>query len=63
MQININVQMLLIEVIFMENCDCVYYVVMMDLYIVVVLGIDEIYVFVDDLIVVYGDWLLGWLYC
>lgn len=55
--------MLLIEVIFMENCDCVYYVVMMDLYIVVVLGIDEIYVFVDDLIVVYGDWLSGWLYC
>lgn len=63
MQININVQMLFMQVIFIENCDYVYYVMMMDLYIVVVLGIEEIYVLVDDLIVSYGDWLLVWLYC
>ena len=62
MQTNINVQTLLTEAILTENRDRVYYAAMMDPHTAAVLGIDEIYALVDDLIAAHGDWLPGWLH-
>lgn len=58
MQTNINVQTLLTEAILTENRDYVYYATMMDPHTAAVLGIEEIYALVDDLIASHGDWLL-----
>ncbi len=57
MQTNINVQTLLTEAILTENRDRVYHAAMMDPHTAAVLGIDEIYALVDDLIAAHGDWL------
>ncbi|TXS97128.1 alpha-galactosidase, partial [Escherichia coli] len=62
MQTNINVQTLLTEAILTENRDRVYHAAMMDPHTAAVLGIDEIYALVDDLIAAHGDWLPGWLH-
>ena len=61
-QTNINVQTLLTEAILTENRDRVYHAAMMDPHTAAVLGIDEIYALVDDLIAAHGDWLPGWLH-
>ncbi len=57
MQTNINVQTLLTEAILTENRDRVYHAAMMDPHTAAVLGIEEIYALVDDLIAAHGDWL------
>ncbi|XNM53012.1 hypothetical protein ACLK2I_22780 [Escherichia coli] len=44
------------------NRDRVYHAAMMDPHTAAVLGIDEIYALVDDLIAAHGDWLPGWLH-
>ncbi|MDF7758810.1 alpha-glucosidase/alpha-galactosidase [Kosakonia cowanii] len=62
MQTNINVQTLLTEAVLTENRDYVYYAALMDPHTAAVLGIDEIYALVDDLIASHGDWLPGWLH-
>lgn len=62
MQTNINVQTLLTEAILTENRDRVYHAAMMDPHTAAVLGIDEIYALVDDLIAAHGDWLPCWLH-
>ena len=62
MQTNINVQTLLTEAILTENRDYVYYATMMDPHTAAVLGIEEIYALVDDLIASHGDWLPAWLH-
>ena len=62
MQTNINVQTLLTEAILTENKDYVYYATLMDPHTAAVLGIDEIYALVDDLIASHGDWLPAWLH-
>ncbi|MEB1055982.1 MULTISPECIES: alpha-galactosidase [Citrobacter freundii complex] len=62
MQTNINVQTLLTEAILTENRDRVYHAVMMDPHTAAVLGIEEIYALVDDLIASHGDWLPAWLH-
>ena len=61
MQTNINVQTLLTQAILTENRDYVYYATMMDPHTAAVLGIEEIYALVDDLIASHGDWLPAWL--
>ncbi len=61
MQTNINVQTLLTEAILTENRDRVYHAAMMDPHTAAVLGIEEIYALVDDLIAAHGDWLPAWL--
>ncbi|MBS8837898.1 alpha-glucosidase/alpha-galactosidase, partial [Escherichia coli] len=50
------------EAILTENRDRVYHAAMMDPHTAAVLGIDEIYALVDDLIAAHGDWLPGWLH-
>ncbi|OMQ19915.1 MULTISPECIES: alpha-glucosidase/alpha-galactosidase [Serratia] len=62
MQTNINVQTLLTEAILSENKEYVYYAAMMDPHTAAVLGIEEIYALVDDLIAAHGDWLPAWLH-
>ncbi len=62
MQTNINVQTLLTQAILTENRDYVYYATMMDPHTAAVLGIEEIYALVDDLIASHGDWLPAWLH-
>jgi len=62
MQTNINVQMLLTEAILTENRDRVYHAAMLDPHTAAVLGIEEIYALVDDLIAAHGDWLPAWLH-
>ena len=62
MQTNINVQALLTEAILTENKEYVYYATMMDPHTAAVLGIEEIYALVDDLIAAHGDWLPAWLH-
>nr|VUD23402.1 Alpha-galactosidase [Salmonella sp. NCTC 7297] len=54
MQTNINVQTLLTEAILTENRDRVYHAAMMDPHTAAVLGIEEIYALVDDLIAAHG---------
>lgn len=62
MQTNINVQTLLTEAILTENKEYVYYAAMMDPHTAAVLGIEEIYALVDELIAAHGDWLPTWLH-
>jgi len=62
MQTNINVQTLLTEAILTENRESVYHAAMLDPHTAAVLGIDEIYALVDDLITSHGSWLPDWLY-
>ena len=62
MQTNINVQTLLTEAILTENRDRVYHAAMMDPHTAAVLGIEEIYALVDDLIDAHGEWLPAWLH-
>lgn len=62
MQTNINVQTLLTEAILTENKQRVYHAAMLDPHTSAVLGIDEIYSLMDDLIASHGDWLPDWLH-
>jgi len=62
MQTNVNVQTLLTEAILTENRDRVYHAAMLDPHTAAVLGIEEIYALVDDLIASHGDWLPAWLH-
>lgn len=62
MQTNINVQTLLTEAILTENKDRVYHAAMLDPHTAAVLGIEEIYALVDDLIESHGNWLPDWLH-
>lgn len=62
MQTNINVQTLLTEAILTENRDRVYHAALLDPHTAAVLGIDEIYALVDDLIASHGDWLPAWVH-
>ncbi|KXF82989.1 alpha-glucosidase/alpha-galactosidase [Enterovibrio coralii] len=61
MQTNVNVQTLLTEAILTENRDRVYHAAMLDPHTAAVLGIEEIYALVDDLIESHGDWLPAWV--
>lgn len=62
MQTNINVQALLTEAILTENPDRVYHAALLDPHTAAVLGIDEIYALVDDLIAAHGEWLPAWVH-
>ena len=62
MQTNINVQTLLTEAILTENRESVYHAAMLDPHTAAVLGIEEIYALVDDLIASHGSWLPDWLH-
>ncbi|MGF1702356.1 alpha-glucosidase/alpha-galactosidase [Photobacterium makurazakiensis] len=62
MQTNINVQTLLTEAILTENRDRIYHAAMLDPHTAAVLGIDEIYALVDELIDAHQDWLPKWIY-
>lgn len=62
MQTNINVQTLVTEAILTENKERVYHAAMLDPHTAAVLGIDEIYNLVDDLISAHGNWLPAWLH-
>ncbi|MDV6249808.1 alpha-glucosidase/alpha-galactosidase [Vibrio sp. EA2] len=62
MQTNINVQTLLTEAILTENRERVYHAAMLDPHTAAVLGIEEIYALVDDLIESHGSWLPDWLH-
>ncbi|MDD1780462.1 alpha-glucosidase/alpha-galactosidase [Enterovibrio sp. ZSDZ35] len=62
MQTNVNVQTLLTEAILTENRDRIYHAAMMDPHTAAVLGIEEIYALVDDLIQSHGDWLPAWVH-
>ena len=61
MQTNINVQTLLTEAILTENRDRIYHAAMLDPHTATVLGIDEIYALVDELIEAQQDWLPSWI--
>ncbi|MGG5575364.1 alpha-glucosidase/alpha-galactosidase [Vibrio diazotrophicus] len=62
MQTNINVQTLLTEAILTENKERVYHAAMLDPHTAAVLGIEEIYALIDDLITSHGSWLPDWLH-
>ena len=49
------------KAILSENRDYVYYATMMDPHTAAVLGIEEIYALVDDLIASHGEWLPEWV--
>ncbi|CDT15288.1 alpha-glucosidase/alpha-galactosidase [Vibrio coralliirubri] len=61
MQTNINVQTLLTEAILTENRDRIYHAAMLDPHTAAVLGIEEIYALVDDLIEAHEGWLPEWV--
>ncbi|MDT1800333.1 alpha-glucosidase/alpha-galactosidase, partial [Salmonella enterica subsp. enterica serovar Oslo] len=61
MQTNINVQTLLTEAILTDNRDRVFHAAMMVHHSAAVLGIEEIYALVYDLIAAHGEWLPSWL--
>lgn len=62
MQTNINVQTLLTEAILTENKERVYHAALLDPHTSAVLGIEEIYALIDDLIQAHGNWLPQWLH-
>lgn len=62
MQTNINVQTLLTEAILTENRDRIYHAAMLDPHTAAVLGLEEIYALVDDLIKAHEGWLPTWVY-
>ncbi|MGY3688123.1 alpha-galactosidase [Vibrio coralliilyticus] len=62
MQTNVNVQTLLTEAILTENRERIYHAAMLDPHTAAVLGIDEIYALVDDLIEAHKGWLPEWVY-
>ncbi|PSU50528.1 alpha-glucosidase/alpha-galactosidase [Photobacterium frigidiphilum] len=61
MQTNINVQTLLTEAILTENRDRIYHAAMLDPHTAAVLGLEEIYALVDDLIEAHEGWLPAWV--
>lgn len=61
MQTNINVQRLTTEAILTQNRDRIYHAAMLDPHTAAVLGIEEIYSLVDELLVAHKDWLPGWI--
>ncbi|KHT62670.1 alpha-galactosidase [Photobacterium gaetbulicola] len=61
MQTNINVQTLLTEAILTENRERIYHAAMLDPHTAAVLGIEEIYALVDELIEAQQDWLPAWI--
>ena len=62
MQTNVNVQTLLTEAILTENRDRIYHAAMLDPHTAAVLGLEEIYALVDELIAAHGDWLPEWVH-
>ncbi|PSW22277.1 alpha-glucosidase/alpha-galactosidase [Photobacterium sanctipauli] len=62
MQTNINVQTLLTEAILTENRERIYHAAMLDPHTAAVLGIEEIYALVDELIDAHQGWLPEWIY-
>jgi len=62
MQTNINVQTLLTEAILTENRDRIYHAAMLDPHTAAVLGLEEIYALVDDLIEAHEGWLPAWVH-
>ncbi len=62
MQTNVNVQTLVTEAILNEDKNSVYYAALVDPHTSAVLGIEEIYDLIDDLIKEHGDWLPKWLH-
>ncbi len=61
MQTNINVQTLLTEAILTENRERIYHAAMLDPHTAAVLGLEEIYALVDDLIDAHEGWLPEWV--
>ncbi|WP_108652798.1 alpha-glucosidase/alpha-galactosidase [Dongshaea marina] len=61
MQTNINVQTLLTEAILTENRERIYHAAMLDPHTAAVLGIEEIYALVDELISAHEGWLPDWV--
>lgn len=62
MQTNINVQTLLTEAILTENRERIYHAALLDPHTAAVLGLEEIYALVDELIEAHGDWLPTWVH-
>ena len=62
MQTNINVQTLLTEAILTENRERIYHAALLDPHTAAVLGLDEIYALVDDLIDAHEGWLPAWVH-
>ncbi|EGK0962760.1 alpha-glucosidase/alpha-galactosidase [Salmonella enterica] len=62
MQTNVNVQTLLTEAILTENRDRVYHAALLDPHTSAVLGVDEIYALIDELIDAHSNWLPEWLH-
>lgn len=62
MQTNINVQTLLTEAILAENRERIYHAAMLDPHTAAVLGLEEIYALVDDLIEAHRGWLPDWVH-
>ncbi|WP_019614903.1 alpha-glucosidase/alpha-galactosidase [Psychromonas ossibalaenae] len=62
MTTNINVQTLVTEAITEEKRESIYHAAMLDPHTAAVLGIDEIYALVDDLIESHQGWLPEWIY-
>ncbi|MEI9598507.1 alpha-glucosidase/alpha-galactosidase [Moellerella wisconsensis] len=62
MQTNINVQMLLTEAVINQDKQQIYRAALLDPHTAAVLGIDEIYALVDDLIKAHGNWLPEWIH-
>lgn len=61
MQTNINVQRLTTEAILTENKDRIYHAAMLDPHTAAVLGLEEIYSLVDELLLAHKDWLPEWI--
>jgi len=62
MQTNVNVQTLLTEAILTENKERIYHAAMLDPHTAAVLGLDEIYALVDELIAAHEGWLPSWVH-
>ncbi|MCW2258091.1 alpha-galactosidase [Providencia alcalifaciens] len=62
MQTNINVQTLLTEAIINEDKQQIYRAALLDPHTAAILGIEEIYALVDDLIKAHGNWLPAWVH-
>lgn len=62
MQTNINVQTLVTEAILEENKDRIYHAALLDPHTAAVLGIEEIYSLIDELISEHKGWLPDWIY-
>ncbi len=62
MRTNINVQELVVEGMIQEKKESIYHAALLDPHTASVLGIDDIYRLVDELIEAHGDWLPEWIH-